>query len=303
MSLNNLDMMGTHYRITYLITLLLACSIMPGAYGQHYARYVAHLSEEEQIFRNYKFGIKVLDDNGQEIRRTEPLFSDVREEEGFPLVAAGIPFMALEKEMKQAYGYEKCWVCLDEKLIPVFFFPTWTLDVVIKEGYFYYTNMASPFSGHWYWFGLINKEGAIIFSPPYSKILIVDSYCSGVRFKNTDEYLNAEDKASNDYILEVKTSEGDLLEQIELSLPDNVPCYGLFSPEFPDESEKDSKPGQPHQEFDFNMGLYMTSRLRLFEAKKFFAKSMEGDDPLISESAAIMQKIVAGYLDREWVQL
>ena len=164
-------------RIFSSVALIVIC--VYAANAQRFDSYLKHWPDSvERLYRNYMLGLKVVDDNGQEIRRSEPIFRSCCFKEGFDRAAVCIPLNAMDYGEKGGYEGGRVWVCVGYDLKPEFVFPKNTYSVFqIENGMFLYRDMPP----HYGTVGLVNRDGDVIFAAPYESIYFEDGWIIGVK--------------------------------------------------------------------------------------------------------------------------
>ena len=240
--------------------------------AQSYEGYVKkHMDQEDHSFRDYKLGVIVKNENGEELRRSEPIFKKICYEPGFAFAAVSIPFTS--KELGENYACENgvVWTGLNEDLTPVFFFPDDVKDVLIYKNMFLYTNVVSPSSGHWYYYGLIDTDGNVVFKAPYTRIYIENGRCVGVREK-TDKDSSPDECL---WSVEYKKPASGFSARLLIKTPSDAMSYGLYCEECADYLKEDI----------FNMALHNLVMIDFEEAKKCFKEALKSDDPSVVSCA------------------
>lgn len=243
--------------------------------AQHFEHYVSHvLCEEERLFRFFKIGLIVLDDNGRELRRTELLYDRVKYCDGFDRAVVSLPLISLESDhiMRPEKGH--VLICLDFNLEPVFVFPD-NADHVYKivDGMFLYKDKIEHSST----VGLVDKDGKVIFKAPYERIYLENDMCIGVKDVTDDNY-----SGIKSWVIEFKRKNSEALHVIRLLTPENTSrglWYEAKDKEDEDEFETILK------ENPFQRGLNHAVHLRINDAVECFKEALNNADLLIVRCA------------------
>lgn len=150
--------------LAFLMTLL----PIPGS-GQVFRFSYATPNPESNVFRDFRRSLERYE-NDSLVFRSEPIFHNIRYVDGFDLAAVSIPLNSVDNSKRRRYP-DPIWVCVDDSLRSVFYFPRNTLDVRIDTTLqlFLYTDMVSM-NYDWYWRGAITFDGEVLFKPPFWRI-------------------------------------------------------------------------------------------------------------------------------------
>lgn len=164
-------------RIYCSIALILISVYVTNA--QRFDSYLKHWPDSvERLYRNYMMGLKVVDEDGQEIRRSEPIFRSCCFEDGFDRAAVCIPLNVMDYGQNGGYEGGRVWVCVGYDLRPVFMFPKNTYSVFkIVNGMFLYRDKPPHYGS----VGLVSRDGDVIFAAPYESIYFEDDWIIGVK--------------------------------------------------------------------------------------------------------------------------
>ena len=210
------DIIGMNYNIMRRLIVLALLITISGTEtnAQHFKGYHPTPGKEQKLFRpNGSWGIIVLDDSGNELRRTEPIYWGIFYSEGFDRAAVGIPLVSFEPGRGAKYPNGFVWVCLDIELRPLFVFPSNTHHIYrIFNGMFLYKDKMEHSST----VGLVDGNGNVIFKAPYDRIYIEKDQYVGV--KNITE--QNDNTGYETWAIEFKTASSD-----------NVYIYKLITPE------------------------------------------------------------------------
>lgn len=256
-------------KISTLIVLSLLFS--NAASAQFFESYLKpHLDSMERAYYNYKVGLKVLDDERNEIGRTEPIFSKAVFASGFPQAAVGIPLLSLENN--EVNQWRQVWICLDYNLKPVFLFPLNTERVIkIIDGLFLYTDRPAT---HAYTFGLVDNKGTVLFEAPYDRIYVEKGRYVGV--KNVTE--KSDEPGILTWSIEIRMASMDSMSVIKLQTPEDDSC-GLWGDD-PDELEEDRVAFERIlRESSFERGLNHVVHNRFVEAVVCFKEALNSGNP------------------------
>lgn len=259
--------------------ILASCMIISGieVNAQRFEGYHYLPRETQHSFRYYNsWGLKVLDDTGEELRRTEPIYRWVSYADGFNRAAVGFPLISLEQGEEVGFERGYVWVCLDYNLKPVFTFPPNTHHIYrIINGMFLYKDKMEHSST----VGLVDRDGTVIFMAPYDKIRIEDDLYVGV--KNLTE--------QNDYsgyevwAVEFRNASTNFISIYKLNVPEHNSLglrYDLDDDLNDDwDAEEDSKWFEELLEKDtFQRGLNHFVHARKKEALECFKEALNSKD-------------------------
>ncbi|MBR5956150.1 MAG: hypothetical protein IK022_06375 [Bacteroidales bacterium] len=247
------------------IVILALILINTGVYAQHFQGYERR---DEHIFRDYALGLKVDDETGMEIRRTEPLYSKVFYSEEYECAAVCLPLNSLEQGEKSRAEHGRIWICLDYNLAPMFVFPSNTHHLYkIIDGMFIYKDKPEHYST----VGLVDKDGRVVFEAPYERV-----------FLEHDQYVGVKDLTEdNDYsgirswAVEFKKKSLDVVKVIRLKTPERE-SVGLW---FEEKNEEDKEWLEQRLKDDsFQRGLNFVVHSRMDEATECFIECLQMDD-------------------------
>lgn len=250
------------------------------ANAQHFDRYHRIPGEGQRAFRYYSsYGLKVLDDAGKELRRTEPIYRWVMYSDDFGLAAVGFPLISLEQGEEVGFERGYVWVCLDYDLKPVFVFPSNTDHIYrIVNGLFFYKDKMEHSST----VGLVDKDGTVIFMAPYDRIHIENDLYVGVKnFTGNSDYSGFEMWAVE--YKEVSTNHYSLYKLM-------TPECDSFGLTFDEDSSRDEDEEtiwfeELLKKDAFQRGLNYVVHARKEEALKCFQEALNSNDPRIIECA------------------
>ena len=251
-------------RICCTIALILISVYVTNA--QRFESYLKHWPDSvERLYRNYMMGLKVVDEAGQEIRRSEPIFRSCCFKDGFDRAAVCIPLNAMDYGQKGGYEGGRVWVCVDYDLSPVFMFPKNTYSVFeIVNGMFLYRDKPPHYGS----VGLVSRDGDVIFAAPYESIYFEDDWIIGVK-ELTD--LNVT-PGIKEWLIEFIKESSDSSITLRLKTPqdDSEGLWGETKAFF--EEEKKCF-GQLMNDNPFQRGLNHVVHCRIEEARVCFQDS------------------------------
>ena len=246
------------------------------ANAQRFEKYHHIPGETQRSFRYYSsWGLKVLDDTGKVIRRTEPIYRWVSYAEGINLAAVGLPLISLEQGEDVGFERGYLWICLDYDLKPVFVFPANTHHIYkIVNGMFLYKDKMEHSST----VGLVDKDGTVIFMAPYDKIYIEDSIYVGVKkLTEQNDYSGFESWA-----VEFRGASTSHYSYV-LKTPERESMGLLYDKSDAGEDEVDAELFKGLLVVDaFQRGLNHIVHARKSEALECFIEALNSNDPKIA---------------------
>ena len=269
-----------------LILVFFAILLGVNTKAQRFEEYLCFNHEKEDVFRFFQRGVKVIDEEGKELRRSEPVFCNIFFSEGFDRVAVSVPIISLEHDEKEGFERGRVWLCLDYDLRPVFIFPSNTYHVTkIVDGMFLYEDKP----GHYSTVGLVDRDGKVIFEAPYEMIYLEKDLCIGV--KNITE--------GNDYsgfqtwVAEFRKRASDALLVIKLKTPKDE-SVGLW---FEVKDEEDTEWFEQRLKEDaFHRGLNHVVHSRMKEAAECFKECLNSKNPEIVSCAKYNIEALSWYI-------
>lgn len=259
-----------------LLLIALICIFGGSVFAQHFEKYYKFdLDSLESYYCYHKTGLKVVDENGNEIRRTEPLYIDVAYKTGAEQVAVCISLYSFGKDEKNYWG--KVWVCLDINLCPVFFFPSKTERVTtFADGLFLYSDMPSHYSSY----GLINKHGEVVFESSYQRIVLGKNHLIGLK----DVTGINDNSGIKKWDVVFKALSSDTVFEIRLQTPEGY-SWGLFYEDDYEDPDEIEWLNNQIKDDSFQRGLNHIIHSRKNEAIECFRDALESSDSKIVKCA------------------